>query len=42
MDDDDKAIMEGANRERIEAAARLEGITVEEALERRKKYRYLY
>ncbi|TFK71262.1 MFS general substrate transporter [Pluteus cervinus] len=42
MDDDDKAIMEGANRERIEAAAQLEGITVQEALERRRKYRNLY
>lgn len=31
-----------ANRERVEAAARLEGITFEEAMERQKGFRYLY
>jgi hypothetical protein len=34
--------MEGVNRARVEEAARLEGITFEEAMERRKGYRYLY
>lgn len=32
----------GARRKRIEEAARLEGITFEEALEKRKGFRYLY
>lgn len=31
-----------ADRERVEEAARLEGITMEEALEKRKGFRYLY
>ncbi|KZT39296.1 MFS general substrate transporter [Sistotremastrum suecicum HHB10207 ss-3] len=34
--------VKGAARERIEDAARLEGITFEEALERKKGFRYLY
>ena len=34
--------MTGARRERIEEAARLEGLTFEEALERKKGFRYLY
>ncbi|KAJ3501242.1 hypothetical protein NLJ89_g9428 [Agrocybe chaxingu] len=42
LDEDEKAAMEGANRARVEEAARLEGITFEEAMERRKGYRYLY
>jgi hypothetical protein len=42
LDQDEKAAMEGANRIRVEEAARLEGITFEQALERRKGYRYLY
>ena len=33
--------MTGARRERIEEAARLEGLTFEEALERKKGFRYL-
>lgn len=32
----------GAKRQRIEDAARLEGISVEEALERKRGFRYLY
>ncbi|KAF9013055.1 MFS general substrate transporter [Cyathus striatus] len=36
LDEDEKAAMEGANRARVEEAARLEGITFEEAMERRK------
>jgi len=39
---DEKAAMEGANCARVEEAARLEGITFEQAMERRKGYRYLY
>ncbi|KDR75036.1 hypothetical protein GALMADRAFT_522185 [Galerina marginata CBS 339.88] len=42
LDADEKAALEGANRLRVEEAARLEGITFEEAMERRKGYRYLY
>jgi len=42
LDADENAAMEGANRARVEEAARLEGLTFEQALERRKGYRYLY
>jgi len=35
-------LMHGAERERIEEAARLEGITFDEAVRRRKGFRYLY
>ncbi|EGO00927.1 hypothetical protein SERLA73DRAFT_167140 [Serpula lacrymans var. lacrymans S7.3] len=35
-------LMQGAHRERIEEAARLEGITFDEAMRRRKGFRYLY
>lgn len=34
--------LKGAGRERIEEAARLEGLTFEEALERKRGFRYLY
>jgi len=42
LDRDEKAAMNGADRERVEEAARLEGLTFESALERRKGFRYLY
>lgn len=42
LDTDEKAAMEGANRTRVQEAARLEGITFEQAMERRKGYRFLY
>ncbi|OAX43708.1 MFS general substrate transporter [Rhizopogon vinicolor AM-OR11-026] len=42
MDMEEKTLMEGPGRERIEEAARLEGITFEEAVKRRKGFRYLY
>ena len=42
LDADEKAAMEVADRARVEEAARLEGITFEQAMERRKGYRYLY
>ncbi|PPQ78121.1 hypothetical protein CVT25_015646 [Psilocybe cyanescens] len=42
LDADEKAAMEGADRTRVEEAAKLEGLTFEQAMERRKGYRYLY
>ncbi|KAG1740814.1 major facilitator superfamily domain-containing protein [Suillus paluster] len=42
MDMEEKKLMEGPGRERIEEAARLEGISFEEAMKRRKGFRYLY
>jgi len=42
MDADDKATMDGANRSRVEKAARLEGISFEQVMERRKGFCYLY
>lgn len=42
MDMEEKTLMEGPGRERIEEAARLEGISFEEAVKRRKGFRYLY
>ena len=42
LDEDERAIMKGTDRTRVEEAARLEGITFEQAMERRKGYRYLY
>ena len=42
LDADEKLAIEGTNRTRVEDAAKLEGITFEQAMERRKGYRYLY
>ncbi|KAG1900982.1 major facilitator superfamily domain-containing protein [Suillus fuscotomentosus] len=42
MDMEEKKLMEGPGRARIEEAAKLEGITFEEAMTRRKGFRYLY
>lgn len=42
LDEDEKAALEGPTRARVEEAARLEGLTLEQAMERRKGYRYLY
>ncbi|PCH36563.1 MFS general substrate transporter [Wolfiporia cocos MD-104 SS10] len=42
LERDELEELNGAKRERIEEAARLEGITFEEALERKKGFRYLY
>jgi hypothetical protein len=42
LDADEKTALEGANRVRVAEAARLEGMTFEQAMERRKAYRYLY
>jgi hypothetical protein len=35
-------LMHGPERQRIEEAAKLEGITFDEAIKRRKGFRYLY
>jgi hypothetical protein len=40
LDADVKAAMEGANRARLEETARLEGMTFEQVMERRKEYRF--
>ncbi|KAJ7572896.1 major facilitator superfamily domain-containing protein [Mycena floridula] len=42
LDSDERAALEGADRVRVEEAARLEGITFDQAMERRKGFRYLY
>jgi len=39
---DELANLKGAKRERIEEAARLEGVTFEQALERKRRFKYLY
>ncbi|KAF8074021.1 MFS general substrate transporter [Lyophyllum atratum] len=42
LDIDENAALKDADRTRVEEAARLEGLTFEQAMERRKGYRYLY
>ena len=42
LEKEELANLTGARRERIEEAARLEGLTFQEALERRRGFRYLY
>ena len=42
MEREEMDLMHGPERERIEEAARLEGISFEEAVRRRKGFRYLY
>ena len=42
MDQDDRLALSEAKRERIELAAKLEGITIEEALEKQRGFRYLF
>lgn len=42
LDADENLVMKGVNRTRVEDAAKLEGISFEQAMERRKGYRYLY
>ncbi|OCB85100.1 MFS transporter [Sanghuangporus baumii] len=42
LDEDEIGGLKGANQKRIEDAACLEGITMEEAMERKKGFRYLY
>ena len=40
--DKSELAMDEGERERIEEAARLEGLTLDEAMERKKGFRYLY
>lgn len=42
LDEDELGALKGANKERIEEFARLEGISLEEATERKRGFRYLY
>lgn len=42
LDESELGALKGANRERIEEFAKLEGITIDEALERKRGFRYLY
>ncbi|KAK7034520.1 hypothetical protein VNI00_012367 [Paramarasmius palmivorus] len=42
LDEDERRAIQGADRLRVEQAAKLEGITFEHAMERRKGFRYLY
>lgn len=42
LDADEKLALEGANRARVGEATRLEGMTFEQATEKRKGFRYLY
>lgn len=42
MEREEMDLMHGPERQRIEGAAKLEGITFEEAVKRRKGFRYLY
>lgn len=42
LDRDELGALKGANRQRIEEFARLEGITIEEAMERKRGFRNLY
>jgi len=42
MEREEMNLMHGPERQRIEEAAKLEGITFEEAVNRRKGFRYLY
>jgi len=42
LDEDERVAMQGANEIRVKEAAFLEGISFEQAMERRKGFRYLY
>jgi hypothetical protein len=42
MDQNDRLALSEAKRARIELAAKLEGITIEEAMEKQRGFRYLY
>jgi len=42
LDEDEKMALEEDNRTRVEEAARLEGISFDQAMQRRKGFRYLY
>ena len=42
LDEDEKRALTEASRARVEEAARLEGITFDQAMQRRRGFRYLY
>lgn len=42
MDHEDRLALNEGKRERIELAAKLEGITIEEAMEKQREFRYLF
>lgn len=42
LDHDEMGALKGTKKERIDQAARLEGITVEEAMNKKRGFRYLY
>ena len=42
LDEHELGGLKDANSERVENAARLEGITLEEAMEKMKRFRYFY
>ena len=42
LERDELEDLKGARRERIEEAARLEGLTFEQAVQQRRGFRYLY
>ena len=42
LDEDEQGGLKMAKQERIEQAARLEGITLEEAMDKKRGFRYLY
>jgi hypothetical protein len=42
LDEDERVAMQGANEIRVKEAAILEGISFEQAMERRKGFRFLY
>ncbi|KAJ7606571.1 major facilitator superfamily domain-containing protein [Mycena polygramma] len=42
LDEDERVAMQGADEDRVREAATLEGISFEQAMERRKGFRYLY
>jgi hypothetical protein len=42
MDHEDRLALNEGKRKRIELAAKLEGITIEEAMEKQRGFRYLF
>lgn len=42
LDQSEVGSLKGANRQRIEEYAHLQGLTMDEALERKRGFRYLY
>ena len=42
MDQEDQLALNEAKRERVERAAKLEGVTIAEAMEKQRGFRYLF